>query len=114
MEASELLREAARRVEQGWCRGALQDAEGNVCSLGALKHADELHEPLLHPFFGARSPQYDAAAEALAGTFDEQYPEARPLEEDAENRIWQYNDLFVPDKYAVIAAMEKAANNLEA
>lgn len=107
MDASEILRTAAQHVENGWCRGRLQDLNGNVCSLGALQKAADWNA----------SPHYWAATEALAKTYAEQYSDKPPnvwLVPDPETMVWHYNDHVVSGKDAVIAAMEKAANSLEA
>lgn len=112
MKPSEILRGAAQRVNQGWCRGTLRDKHNNVCSIGALKDTLQAEglDPLAAPY------EYWRAAEALAKAFREQFPDYAPglLRLDAETQIWRYNDYAVPDKDAVIACMEKAANNLEA
>ena len=121
--AAEILRGAAREVEKGWCRGMVHSYDGDVCAIGALRRAGRVTQGDL---LRGVSPEYEKAARALAGTFVEQYPDqdlselppmhagGLPEELAPESVIWRYNDLVVPDKFAVVAAMEKAANSLEA
>jgi hypothetical protein len=37
MKPSEVLRDAMKHVEAGWCKGQYDDNKGNVCAVGALR-----------------------------------------------------------------------------
>ena len=39
MTPEEILAEAARLVERGWCQGTYRDTDGRVCLVGALNEA---------------------------------------------------------------------------
>lgn len=121
MEAPEILRDAAARLADGWCRGAYEQ-DGKLCSMGAmfaayygnarifereLPSVDELSSPLA------------AACRELAAVLAEQFDADHPLAPtelsgvDATFAIAAANDKYARDAAEMIACMEKAAANIE-
>jgi hypothetical protein len=129
MKSSEILRGAAAEIEKrGWCQGFTEDAQGRVCTMGAIQQSDEPFSFFMGRAWGEAHRLQDErlrpVLKSLAKTFEEQlgvYPPSLS-EGPPPGAAWldwlgpfiaNVNDLPTTTREDILSCMEKAAVGLE-
>lgn len=68
-ESLGILRRARSYIEQGWCKGRLEDDDGNVCMYGAIERASPRRKR--GPYDLIRKAVFDAGWIDEASTFND-------------------------------------------
>lgn len=98
MNLSEILTNARDRINNGWCKGAYADGEGNYCAMGALGEAAKMQSGLL-------SDDYARAYTHLNG----QLPAFGFSTQDQD--VVDFNDDEMTTKQDVLDLFTKAINS---
>ena len=97
-EAADVLAESREYLEEhGWCRGAMQDYLGNVCSMGAICYSQHWANKSMTPF---ELNLFKTVCQALMQVIAK--------ETGFRHDIPQWNDSYARDKQEVLDLFMKA------